>query len=435
MTKIDRGEVHKLIALPVIGLAVAFLAFFIGTLEWKNNENRTRLSDDIKSEIQLNLRYFAQEIYLGQTEAYQKRLSILNDSFQKRYASSSEICFALQSSNGVSQTEPSKCKWQEEKPFKIYNISVGSEDIASIIVYLKQPKIDLSLVFGIIFPLAGALLLALTFQVFLVKRIFNSIVEPFLLQLSEKERLTAIARTTQFLAHDIRAPFSMFRMIIEAVDRKSNPTEAVQILKESIPEIQQAIASVNSMLSDVLEIGSNSLPIADPTNPETIIEATLNEIFRVYPHSTIGITYNLNHKHKINIDSLKIARVFHNVIANAIQAMNQSGKLWFKTEEIEEKGRQFVLFCIGNSGSFIPIESHSKLFEVFYTSGKKGGTGLGLAIAQKIVSAHGGRIWCESDAQKGVEFYFTLPRCNELVDYRHLSLPINSSEIASGLER
>lgn len=245
----------------------------------------------------------------------------------------------------------------------------------------------------------------------------------------------AVASTTQSFAHDVRKPFSMFKMIIDAVEGQDNPIVATRLLKESLPEVQQAMASVNGMISDVLEIGSESAPIVELTNPETLIEATLHEIFRVYPESKVKITYFLNHKHKVNVDTLKMGRVFSNIVGNAVQAMNQKGELWFKTEELEESGKPLIKFCLGNGGTWIPPENLSKLFDAFFTSGKKGGTGLGLAIAQKMVIAHGGKIWCESDPQRGVEFFFTLPRANERCDARATPLPPSSEVITASIER
>ena len=113
------------------------------------------------------------------------------------------------------------------------------------------------------------------------------------------ERDRAIAQMTQALAHDVRKPFTMFRMIIDTIAGEDDPIKAKQLLQELLPEVQQAMVSVNGMISDVLEIGSTSAPIAEPTNPETLIEATLNEIFRVYPESNVNIGYALVHKSKL----------------------------------------------------------------------------------------------------------------------------------------
>jgi signal transduction histidine kinase len=254
-------------------------------------------------------------------------------------------------------------------------------------------------------------------------------------KLVKSQKNDAIASTTQMLAHDVRRPFSMFKMIIDAVDDEDDPLEVKQLMKESLPEIQKAMTSVNGMISDILEIGSESKLSTEPANPESLIESTLNEIFRYYPESVVHLSYEMNHQHKVNVDTVKIGRVFSNIVGNAVQAMNQKGNLWFKTDELLENGRPFVRFCLGNAGSFIPSESLVKLFDAFYTAGKRGGTGLGLAIAQKIVIAHGGRIWCESSESVGVEFFFTLPVVNEGKDQRSQPLPASSAEILATFDR
>jgi signal transduction histidine kinase/DNA-binding response OmpR family regulator len=248
---------------------------------------------------------------------------------------------------------------------------------------------------------------------------------------SRLQKFSAIAMTTQALAHDVRKPFSMFKMIIDVVSGVDDPNEAKQLIQESLPEVQQAMASVNGMIADVLEIGAESKLNCEPTNPESLIEATLHEIFRITPDAQINISSEFLHLHKVGVDTLKIGRVLSNIVGNAVQAINQKGSLWFKTIDIQENGKNFVQFCIGNSGSHIPESHLPKLFEAFFTAGKKGGTGLGLAIAHKIVAAHGGRIWCESSStgEGKVEFFFTLPSSKESSDRRLSLFPNSSTEV------
>jgi signal transduction histidine kinase/ActR/RegA family two-component response regulator len=248
----------------------------------------------------------------------------------------------------------------------------------------------------------------------------------------------AIGQTTQALAHDVRKPFSMFNMIIEMVDATDDPQEAKELLKEALPEVKKAITSVNGMIQDIMEVGSESKPTCEPTNPETLIESALNEIFRVYPNSDVRISFDLKHTHKVRVDTLKINRVFSNIVGNALQAMSYQGDIWFKTRETENS--EWIEFSLGNAGSYIPAQTLPHLFEAFFTSQKKGGTGLGLAIAQKIVRAHGGNIWCESTKDsvfpKGkVEFIFTLPIDESLVDLRTFFLPQSSKAITESLEK
>jgi signal transduction histidine kinase/CheY-like chemotaxis protein len=253
----------------------------------------------------------------------------------------------------------------------------------------------------------------------------------------------AIARTTQSLSHDVRKPFSMIQMIADAVYNTEDLIEAREIMVTSIPEINQAIASVDGMLADILEIGGDSKPVIENASPETLLEATLNQIFRIYSESKITVQYEFNHTHLVAVDTTKILRVFANIVGNAVQAMDCKGVLWFRTRETVIEGKTYVEFCSGNGGTFIPAENLEKLFDAFFTSGKKGGTGLGLAIAQKIVTAHGGEIWCESSSDGGkyktkggcVEFYFTLPASRVKSELRTLPMPASSEEIIHSFAR
>lgn len=250
----------------------------------------------------------------------------------------------------------------------------------------------------------------------------------------EIEKMSAIARTTQALAHDVRRPFSMLKMVLGAVSDADDPKEAKQIAKSSLPEVNQAMASVEGMIQDVMQIGSDSKPNQEVASPEAVIDAAINELFRVFPEADVGIEYDLNHEHCLFIDTMRVGRVLSNILVNAVQAMGANGSLWIKTKEDGE----FIEFRIGNIGSWIPGESLPKLFEAFFTSGKKGGTGLGLAIAQKVVNEHGGRIRCESDKtdkypQGYVEFIFTLPVSSEIDPKRVEPLPNHSSVIQEQL--
>ena len=244
-------------------------------------------------------------------------------------------------------------------------------------------------------------------------------------------RSEAVARMTQMLAHDVRKPFSILRMGLGMLGKAKDPEGVKRILGGLVPEIEKATASVDGLIADVMEVGSTSTElIQEPASPESLIEATLGEIFRVYPKSDINVAYDLRHAHMVNVHVNKVGRVFSNIIGNAAQAMKYRGEIWFRTNEADG----MVQFCLGNAGSFIPAESFSKLFEAFFTSGKKGGTGLGLAIADKVIKAHGGKIWCESSRTAEhpdgkVEFYFTLPIAAGKPNATTAVLPKHSSEI------
>jgi signal transduction histidine kinase/DNA-binding NarL/FixJ family response regulator len=244
----------------------------------------------------------------------------------------------------------------------------------------------------------------------------------------------AIARTTQALAHDVRKPFSMFKSIIQVIEGTEDPNEVRKVLQLTLPEVNQAMASVEGMIQDVMQIGSEATMNLEDAAPSTLIEAALGDLFRIFPEADVSLSYDFSHRHMVRADSLRVERVFANILGNAMQAMGERGNLWIRT--LERDG--FIEFTLGNGGSHIPHESLPKLFDAFFTSGKKGGTGLGLAIAKKIVEAHGGAIRCVSEVsdafpQGMVEFVFTLPAATSICAPRLEALPRTSREIQSAL--
>jgi len=67
-----------------------------------------------------------------------------------------------------------------------------------------------------------------------------------------------------------------------------------------------------------------------------------------------------------------------------------------------------VLVRVRDNGTGIPDGARARLFEPFFTT-KPAGLGMGLRICASIVSAHGGRIWADSECGHGAAFHFTLP--------------------------
>jgi nitrogen-specific signal transduction histidine kinase/CheY-like chemotaxis protein len=246
------------------------------------------------------------------------------------------------------------------------------------------------------------------------------------------EKTLAIAQTTQMLAHDVRKPFALLETLLRILKSTHDPAMLREVAEKHVPSVQRALSLVNGMIDDIVEISRNqTLLDLQPTSLETIIEASLSEVGRMFPESAIPLRYHFEHKKLVHIDSLKLQRVFSNIITNAFQAIRKTdGVIWFSTQEYQIERNAVIEVTIGNSGSYIAEDDIGRIFDVFYTKNKSQGTGLGLAIAQKIVALHGGSIWCRSSkALNSVEFKFTLPASPTKTTRMPPSLPHNSSEI------
>lgn len=121
-------------------------------------------------------------------------------------------------------------------------------------------------------------------------------------------------------------------------------------------------------------------------------------------------------------DSVKLARVFNNILRNAIAYSYRDTQIDIFVEEVYGKGAgagpakekpEKIVVCFRNRGKTIPKEKLSSIFDKFYRmdearNSDTGGAGLGLAIAKEIVARHGGRIFAESEREQ-VAFWVELP--------------------------
>jgi signal transduction histidine kinase len=114
---------------------------------------------------------------------------------------------------------------------------------------------------------------------------------------------------------------------------------------------------------------------------------------------------------EMKVDRLSILRALRNVVENALKYGGD------KLSEIRigyETSDKFHTVSISNDGEDIKMEDPERIFELFQrnerTRGIKG-AGLGLAIVKEVAEQHSGKVWVESDPEKGTTFYISVSRC------------------------
>jgi signal transduction histidine kinase len=106
----------------------------------------------------------------------------------------------------------------------------------------------------------------------------------------------------------------------------------------------------------------------------------------------------------------QINQVILNLLLNAQQAIEGTGRDGGRIEIGTQANRREVVLEITDDGCGIPQEIHARIFDAFFTTKPVGaGTGLGLSISHSIVSDHGGRIELESTPGQGSRFRVILP--------------------------
>lgn len=112
----------------------------------------------------------------------------------------------------------------------------------------------------------------------------------------------------------------------------------------------------------------------------------------------------------IFVDQTKMVRLFANILSNGVKYTPEHGTITIETKIRED----FILTGITDTGKGIPAEYLETIFDRFAQvdrkrQGKAASVGLGLYFCKLVVEAHGGKIWAESEVDKGSTFYFTIP--------------------------
>jgi signal transduction histidine kinase len=107
----------------------------------------------------------------------------------------------------------------------------------------------------------------------------------------------------------------------------------------------------------------------------------------------------------VTVDRLRIAEVFTNLLSNALRHTPRGGSI---TVDASADGPA-VVFSVSDTGSGIPADQVSTVFDRFAKAPGSRGVGLGLAIAKSLVVVHGGQIGVESVAGQGTRVRFTVP--------------------------
>jgi signal transduction histidine kinase len=225
---------------------------------------------------------------------------------------------------------------------------------------------------------------------------------------------SAIARTTQMLAHDVRKPFNLFHLTLERIKFAKGPQEMQLALQEALPEVERSLANVNGLITDVLNIGGEFNLVLKPVRLASVVDDVVDELRRLFPARSLNIQAKVPSELYVMADETRLPRVFLNILSNAVEAIpTEDVSLWIIAQAKSPDFAESAEIRVGNLGSYIEPEFRAHLFDLFFTSGKTGGTGLGLAIVKKIVTQHGGSVVCTSEKNdlfpRGkVEFKLTL---------------------------
>ncbi len=154
------------------------------------------------------------------------------------------------------------------------------------------------------------------------------------------------------------------------------------------------------------------------------LNEVITEVAELYRHQErrFAMELDLEDLPPVEADAGRMRQVFHNLIRNALEAMEHSdeGRLRISTHYISNESMELVEIKVEDNGPGFLDEIVEEAFDPYVTSKPKG-TGLGLAIVKKLVEEHGGRITARNRKQGGAEISILLPITGEAEDALLLS--------------
>jgi len=228
--------------------------------------------------------------------------------------------------------------------------------------------------------------------------------------LQEADRLKD--ELVQNVSHELRTPLTFVKGYVELLlEGDMGPINERQ--RESLTIVAEKTNSVTRLVSDIIfleQIERESLRLS---------QAQMTDLAQLalqgceVTAASAGIQLRLEVEPglpPIIADRDRINQVFDNLLANAIKFSPEGGTI---TIRLRREG-DAVLTSVIDTGIGIPKDQLQRVFERFYqvdgsATRRFGGAGVGLAIVKRIVEAHNGRVWVESEMGQGSTFYFALP--------------------------
>ena len=213
-----------------------------------------------------------------------------------------------------------------------------------------------------------------------------------------------------YLAHDLKTPLTS---IIGYITLLKNEKQISDENKEKFLDISlNKSIHLENLINEFFEITRFNLQEIKldlkEINLSMMLEQLIDEFYPVYSEKNINCNIDIEENILINADGLKLARVFDNILKNAITYSGKDNDI-FITAKIES---DMISIIVKNKGIKIPKNKLNDIFDKFYRvdtsrSTETGGAGLGLAIAKEIVLLHKGNIYAVSNEY--TEFHVELP--------------------------
>jgi len=229
--------------------------------------------------------------------------------------------------------------------------------------------------------------------------------------LRQNEKLSALGLLAAEVAHEIRNPLTVMKMLYHSLDlkfpKKDPRAKDAQLLGEKIEHL-------NKIVERILDFARTTEPKLSPVDLNELVE----ELSLLVRHKLANQGVRLVRTLQPNLptvmgDATQLEQAFLNLILNAAEAMPEGGTLTIATRAVDTTGKSpkpaSVIVEFKDSGEGMSEEQQGRAFGSVLSTTKAKGTGLGLAIVGRTIETHGGAVKIHSEVGHGTTFEITFP--------------------------
>jgi PAS domain S-box-containing protein len=242
------------------------------------------------------------------------------------------------------------------------------------------------------------------------------------LEIRNREVEKATRLKSNFLAtmsHELRTPLNAIVGFADLLERQTaGPlTQKQERFVRHVKESSRHLLALIDGILDISKIEAGHVDLKFDSFPLSVaVDEVLSTLRPLAAAKDIHLTTDLSLELMVHADHVRVKQILYNLLSNAIKFTPANGSVRLVASVSEEVAQISVI----DTGTGIPPDEHDAIFETFHryvspTQEVYEGTGLGLSITKLLVEQHGGKIWVESQPDKGSEFHVTLPSTSEPV--------------------
>jgi len=225
-------------------------------------------------------------------------------------------------------------------------------------------------------------------------------------QVAQAEKMASLGQLAAGVAHEINNPLTGILLYVNLVLERLGENDP---FREDLEYVLEDTNRCKEIVKNLLAYSRQTNPTKEIFQLNSLVEQSLNLIRDQRLFMNIEVIKEMSGDMMlIHADKNQLNQVIINLVINAIDAMEKKGTITFRT--YRDKRAKMVYLEISDTGSGIPEENLSKVFDPFFSTKELGkGTGLGLSTAYGIVKENGGEISVKDTGVEGTTFLVELP--------------------------